>query len=310
MYGQFFVIFALILTGYFCRKVKIISEEMNRGLSKFIIYISFPCFIFYKVAGIDMHGGFLREFLLAFALSAALFLISGLYAYLYARLRRFPREDSGSAEVMMVMPNNAFMGFPIASIFFGDTGLLFMLANNIAMNLAMFTYGVFALHRGDGKKGISIKSSVKSVFNPNILALIFGLLFCWFAIPLPSWAGSYFTYIGNLCTPLAMIFIGAMLVGTDIKKAARDRVVLESVINKDVAMPVLAYAFLALMPVPAMIKAIVIFGSCFPSAAIASVLVGNEGKNSGLAGIILVASTAVSIVTIPVSVKLINLLVL
>jgi predicted permease len=93
-------------------------------------------------------------------------------------------------------------------------------------------------------------------------------------------------------------------------KVVKDRLVLESVINKDIVMPVLAYAALVFLPLPEMMKAIVIFGSCFPSAAIASVIVEAEGKNSRLACEILAVSTAVSIVTIPVVVKLINLLVM
>ncbi|MCL1982135.1 MAG: AEC family transporter [Clostridiales bacterium] len=308
MYGQFSVIFALMLTGYFLRKANVTSDEMNRGLNKFIVNFSFPCFVFYKVTELDVSSGFLKEFLLAFALSSALFLAFGVYAYGYARLRRFTPEDACSAEPMMVFPNNAFMGFPIANIFFGSTGLMFMLANNIAMNLTLFSYGVFVLRRGGDKK-FSPKSFAMCLLNPNILALAAGLLFYALKIPLPEPAGSYLSYIGGICTPMAMIFIGSTLVGTNIIEVVKDRLVLEPAVNKNIVLPVLAYFILAFLPLPVMIKKIVIFGNCFPSAAVASVLVETEGRNSALACKILVVSTAVSVASIPAFVKLINLLV-
>lgn len=299
-----------MLTGYFFRKINVISDEMNRGMNKFIICFSFPCFIFYKVAGIETGNGFLMDFLLAFILSTLIFLLSAAYAFGYAKIRRFPKESACSAELMMVFPNNAFMGFPIAYIFFGETGLLFMLANNIAMNLTVFSYGVFTLRRGEDKKGISLKSVFKCFLNPNIVALALGLVFYSFKIVIPEEACGYLGYIGGICTPMAMIFIGSTLVGTNIVKVVRDRVVLESVVNKNVVMPALSYALLVFLPLPAMVKAIVVFGSGFPSAAVASVLVETEGKDSVLACKILAVSTAVSIVSIPAAAKIINLLIL
>ena len=310
MYGQFFVIFALMLTGYLTRKVNIISEEMNQSLNKFIIYVSFPCFIFYKVAGIEGGGVFIWDFMLTFIISTVLFLISGLYAFGYAKARRFPREDSGSAEIMMVFPNNAFMGFPISYIFFRDIGLLLMLANNIAMNLTLFSYGVFTLIRNDGGKRFSVARALKCLLNPNILALIAGLIIYYLKLVIPNGAGVYLNYIGSICTPMAMIYIGSTLVGTNILQVVKNNIIIESVINKNIILPVLSCLLLIFLPISGIMKAIIVFGSCFPSAAMASVLVETEGKNSLLACRILVVSTAVSIVSIPIFVKLINLIIL
>ena len=310
MYGQFLVIFALMLTGYGLRKAGVVNDEINRGLNKFIVYCSLPCFIFYKVAGIEMNGALLKEFMLAFALSTAVFLIFGLLVFAYFKLRRFPKEDACSAELVTVFPNNAFMGFPITNIFFGDIGLLFMLANNTAMNLTLFSYGVFVLRRNDAIKKFSLKNLTKCFLNPNILALAAGLLFYLLRIHVPDTANTYFAYLGGICTPMSLIFIGSTLVGTNIFSAVRDRLVLESVISKSLVSPLLTYVILGFLPLPAMMKAMIVFGACFPSAAMASVLVETEGKNSLLACEILAFSTAVSIVSIPIFVKLVNLIIL
>ena len=81
----------------------------------------------------------------------------------------------------MASPNNGFMGFPVAMIFFGETGLLLMLAHNAAMNFYIFTYGTRALRRNspDRRKATPagvFKAILKLMVNPNILALITGFI--------------------------------------------------------------------------------------------------------------------------------------
>ena len=309
MYGQFLVIFALLLTGYFCRKINLINEEMSRGLSRFIIHVALPCFIFCRVSGIEILAGLWKEFLIAWLFSMAAIFIAGVYAFWYAKIRRFPKEDATTTEVSVIFPNNGFMGFPIAYIFFGDIGLLYIIANNIALNFTMFSYGVFILRR-DSERKFSLSRTLKCFLNPNIVALTIGFAFCYWELSVPEMINTYLTYIGGVAMPMAMIVIGSMLMGTDMLKVIKDREVFESVINKNIVMPVLAYLLVIFFPLPDMVKAMVVFGSCFPTATTVSILVESEGKNSVLASKILVVSTAVSIISLPVAVNLINLLIL
>ena len=49
MYGQFFVIIAMILTGYLMRKINFIKKEMNNSLNKLIVYCAYPCMLAYNI---------------------------------------------------------------------------------------------------------------------------------------------------------------------------------------------------------------------------------------------------------------------
>ena len=309
MYGQFLVIFALLFTGYFCKKINLLNNEISRGLSKFIIHVSLPCFLFLKVSGMEIQAGLWGNFALALFLPVSAMVISGVYVFWYARLRKFPEEDSSTAEIMMVYPNNGFMGFPISYLFFGDMGLLFMFPHNIALNLTMFSFAIFTLRR-NGKDRFSAKMLLKCLLNPNILALAAGFVFCWFTLTVPELIGKYLEYLGGIATPMAMVIIGSMLYGTNMLKVMREKIVLESVINKIVVMPLLAALIVMFFPLPAIAKAMVIFGSCFPSATTLTILAESEGKNGELASKIVAVSTAVSMVSLPIAVNLINLLIL
>ena len=69
----------------------------------------------------------------------------------------------GIAEFAMSMPNNGFMGFPVALIFFGgqraavDAG-----STNAAMNFFIFTYGVKLLR--DMKDGRSSADDAETFY--------------------------------------------------------------------------------------------------------------------------------------------------
>ena len=150
----------------------------------------------------------------------------------------------------------------------------------------------------------------KCFLNPNILALIAGLFFYFLKIPVPEAVSAYLSYVGGICTPMAMIFVGSTLVGTNIVEVVKDRIVLESVINKNLLIPGLAFLTMMYLPLPDMVIAVTVFAMFFPSAAVASVLVEAEGRNSGMACGILVVTTAISIITIPAAARLINLFIL
>lgn len=142
MYGRYFVLFAILFTGWFLRKINFIDDKMDHSINKLVVYFAYPCLIVHNIGELDLTADVLADFGLTFVLSLVFFYLYGFFCKGYARLRKYPKNVSGIAEFAMSMPNNGFMGFPVALIFFGDSGLLLMLAHNAAMNFFIFTYGV------------------------------------------------------------------------------------------------------------------------------------------------------------------------
>ena len=314
MYGQFFVLFAIVFTGYFFRKYNVINDEMNNGLNRFIVYFAYPCMIVHNIGTLDVTGPLLKGFIMTFLISLAMFFIYAVFTKLYGRARSFP-ENGNVAEFAMASPKNGFMGFPVALIFFGETGLLYMLAHNAAMNFFFFTYGISLLRRNNPDrekttvKGV-IKGFLKVILNPNILGLFIGFAICLLGIPFEGGpVDTYLTYIGNVATPMAMIFIGSSLVNCSFKDIIKDRLVIESVLGKLIYTPILTYLAVAFLPLGELMKSIVVLGACFPVAATVSMLAEQEGQDQELSSKCLFLSTVLSMATIPLSISLINLLI-
>lgn len=315
MYAKYLVLFAILFTGYFLRRIGFLDEAMNHGLNKFIVYFAYPCLIVHNLGTLDLNHRLMLEFLLMIVLTMICFFVYGGWMYLYCKFRKIPRDVSNIVEMSSLSPNNGFMGFPITLIFFGEKGFLFMLAHNAAMNFFTFTYGIHTIRRNKDivrkrTPRLIFRSFLKVLFNPNVVALIIGFLISALRLPLPEPVDEYLLYIGNVSTPMAMIFIGSTLAGCNLLEIIKDRIVIEGTLNKLLILPLLTYLFVVLLPIEPLIKATLILGCCFPAAATISMLAEQENENEEMASKILFLSTLLSIITIPLSIKVINLVIM
>lgn len=311
MIGRYLVLFAILFTGYFLRKINFLDDAMNSGLNKFIVYFAYPCMIVHNIGTLEMTGKLVVNFIIMTVLSIVFFYLYGGFLFLYGKWRKFPRDISHVAEFASASPNNGFMGFPITLLFFGEKGMFLMLAHNAAMNFFFFTYGIKLLQRNKETNRTrtprtALRSMFKVITNPNTIALALGLLLSISGVGLPEAADEYLVYIGSVSTPMSMIFIGSTLAQFNFKEIIRERVTVEGTINKLVILPLLTLAIVYFLPIDNFIKAMLVLGCSFPGAAVVSMLAEQEGEDYTVSSKILFMSTILSIVTIPLTVMLIN----
>ena len=140
MYGKYFVIFAIMFTGWFLRKINFIDDKMDHSINKLIVYFAYPCLIVHNIGGLEMDHKIITSFVITFALSLASFYLYGLICYGYARLRKVPESESNILEFSMIAPNDGFMGFPVLSAALGADKLMFSsdMPQNTPAELAIF----------------------------------------------------------------------------------------------------------------------------------------------------------------------------
>ena len=177
------------------------------------------------------------------------------------------------------------------------------------MNFFIFTYGTRLMRRNfEGRrkatpKGI-MKAVIKLLLNPNILALVIGFIISLCGGFIPDAVDEYLLYLGNVSTPMAMIFIGSTLTRCRFKDIIRSVTTIEASLMKLIWLPAVTLGLVYFLPVDPIIKCIVVLGICFPTAATVSMLAEQEGQKEEAASKVLFLSTVVSIVTIPGAVNL------
>ena len=316
MYARYFVLFAMLFTGWLLRRINFIDDKMNHSINKLVVYFAYPCMIVHNIGSLEMNSGVIRDFLIAFILSLALFYLYGFAVKLYAKARKYPEDISNVAEFAMCMPNDGFMGFPVALIFFGEKGLLLMLAHNAAMNFFTFTYGIRLMRRNQNTHRSAdlnpavrfLRASLKFLLNPNILATMLGFAVGLLGTGLPQAVDDYLLYIGGVSTPMAMIFIGSSLTKYNFLETLKDIRVLDCTMMKLLWLPALTLGIVYFLPLPGLIKCCVVLGIAFPTAATVSMLAEQEGQSVSMASRALFISTVASIVTVPATIKLLTYL--
>lgn len=309
MYSQLFLLFAMIFTGYFLRRLDLINSGMNEGVSKVIVYVAYPCLIVYNVGTMKLTSSLFRDFAQVALIGVGFFALYGLISQGWVRLTKQPEKLRDITALAIALPNNGFMGFPVALIFLGPKGLLLMTAHTVAFNIYTYTYGVYSLDRHKREKdygGGNLTTVLKLLMNPNLLAIITGFILCLGKVPLNNPVGEYLTQIGKISTPMAMIYIGSVLAEGSVVETFTDSRIIRGSVIKLIGMPVITAAVVWFLPISVEVKAILILGSAFPSAAIPVMLVADRLEEAGIAGQMLFFSTVVSGVTLPIAMKLLQ----
>lgn len=282
-------LFLLMICGYVCRKTKIIDTSASKALSRLIISVGQPMMIISALANAEYNEQNLTTAWQVVLISFCMHTLMALMAFLFCKLLKKNPDQNKIFEFSLVFANAGFIGFPILDSIFGNGIGSFMGAFYvIAFHLFIWTWGIMILARGRE----DIKLTPKKIFlNYGTVPCAIGLVIFLFkgliTIPADSALtpavnafGSFFGYLGSLCTPISVLVTGALLATISLPKMfTRAKLYLHSAI-KLIAFPViiclLAKLFLSLTPLsPETINVYVLLATAMagvPSAATITML--------------------------------------
>lgn len=313
MTTPFILLFGLMAIGFFAGRFSLITEEMNRGLSNILVYLAMPGLLVSSILKLNLEGSMIREFLVMTVMSILFFWLFSLLAIPYMKLTKTPEPLRAMVQLSMLSSNNGFMGFPIAVAFFGHQGLFFMVANNLAMSIVLWTTGVWLLKRCKSREEhasvlpkTGFRETLHQILNPNVISIFVGLALgiagadAW----VPSSIDALLTMVGGLATPLSMIYIGVTLSSTHPAALLKDRFVVGVAATRATIFLLIALAIVFALPIPALMKQILLLACALPSAAIVPIMTAIYGSGKEEATRIVVFSTILSLVSAPAGVAL------
>ncbi|HOA42974.1 MAG TPA: AEC family transporter [Bacillota bacterium] len=311
MFAPFFVLFGLMAVGYLCRKFDLIDDVKNDGLGSILVHIALPALLLSSMIQTEIQGKLLVEFLTMTLLSVAFYFLYALFAIIYIKLAKVPQRLGSMVQLSMLTSNNGFMGFPITMAFFGQQGLFLMVANNLAMGIVVWSYGLFILKRTkrifEGDENVeksSVSESLRQIFNNTVVAIFIGLAIGIAGINsyIPDAVAKLIEILGSLATPLSMLYIGATLYNSSFSSLFRNRLILGVSITRLTLFAAATFAIVWLLPIPSLMKQISLLVITLPSAAVVPVMTGQYGIGVEESTKIVVLSTLLSLVITPLGV--------
>ena len=313
MITPFFVLFGLMAIGYLCAKRNWLDATKNEGLGNIMVYVALPSLILSSMIVTELYGQVLINFVMMTALSVSFFFLCGLMAKVYIKLARVPGRLASMVELSMLSSNNGFMGFPVTIAYFGQQGLILMVANNLAMGIVVWSYGLYILKKTkrryedeEHSEKDSILQSLKLMLNPTILAVLAGIVICLTRINshIPEPLVQLLSVMGGLATPLSMIYIGVTLCGSSILSLFRKPLVMGPSIIRLTLFSAVIFTIVSLLPLYSLMKQMLFLVAVLPSAAIVPAMAGKYSYGAEEASQIVAMSTVLSVVCTPLGVFL------
>ncbi len=294
-------LFIMILVGVYGSKKKIITSEMNKGLTDILIQIALPFMI--VTSFIFTYDNTIKSNVIkTFYYSLIAYMIMTAVSYLL--LLPVKNDKKTILHFGNVFTNTGYVGFPILNSIYGAEGVIYGSIFNMFFVIFVWTYGLI-LFKGNFKRKELKEEIRKVIFNPSIIAVFIGILIMVFNIHLPSALSSGIKGIGNITGPLSMIIIGVILSNVKIRNHLRDWTIYYGITTKLVIIPIVIYFISLLIGDTSKVVNTVIIMAAMPASAMTSILAESFDKEKEYAAVLVSVTTLLSLITVPILLNII-----
>lgn len=205
--------------------------------------------------------------------------------------------------------NTVFIGLPVNLALFGDAAAPYVLLYFFANTSFFWSVGSYLIsHDNEELRGsATLLDNVRHIFSPPMLGFLAGLAMTLLGLGLPDFVQEALRYMGNLTTPLALIFIGICLYKMDLRHLHLSRDLVLALLGKLVICPLILAGMLHFVELPELMEKVFIIQAGLPCMMQISIL-GAVYKTDASFGALLVSlSTILSVITIPIAMTLLSL---
>jgi predicted permease len=303
-------IFLVIASGALARRVGWLDIEADRSLMTVVVNLLYPALIFSFILGNDalrQPSNLLLPPLVGLTTVVGGFGVSMLVA------RKFKignQRDCRTFAFTSGIYNYGYFPVPIIALLFDRETTGVLLVHNLGVEIAMWVLGVgFILSRNDPK------SIWKRVFSGPVIAILIAVPMNYFKVDqhLPNFALETINLLGQCAIPLGLILIGATFadLSQNVKMTDRLKIPATASVLRLGIFPA-AFLFAAfILPLSTELKCVIAVQAAMPCGVFPIVLARHFDGSPEVALKVVLGTTLVSFLTIPlwisIGMKLLNL---
>ena len=294
------VILGMILVGFVIGEKGWFDDKSRGLLAKLVTQVALPCYMLYTITQ-RFTAADLLKMLPALRFPALSMVILLGIATGVARIFAVRQDRRGLFISMFFNSNTIFVGLPINQALFGDASIPYVLIYYMCNTTFFWTLGTYLIQRdGEGEAQFDIRTSLKKVFSPPLMGFLLGLVLVMLQIKLPAFLASDLQYLGNLTTPLSMIFIGLSVSHVGVKQLVLGKDQLLILLGRFLVAPLLMATIVYWVPLPSLMKQVFIIQSAMPVMTNAPVVARLYGADSDYAAVMVTETTLATMVVIPI----------
>ena len=294
------VILGMILVGFVIGEKGWFDDKSRGLLAKLVTQVALPCYMLYTITQ-RFTAADLLKMLPALRFPALSMVVLLGIATGVARIFAVRQDRRGLFISMFFNSNTIFVGLPINQALFGDASIPYVLIYYMCNTTFFWTLGTYLIQRdGEGEAQFDLKTSLKKVFSPPLMGFLLGLVLVMLQIKLPAFLASDLQYLGNLTTPLSMIFIGLSVSHVGVKQLVLGKDQLLILLGRFLVAPLLMATIVYWVPLPSLMKQVFIIQSAMPVMTNAPVVARLYGADSDYAAVMVTETTLATMMVIPI----------
>ncbi len=203
-------VFAVMLVGYFLRRIGMLTEDFVAVANKFVFKVCLPCMLFLDLWATDIRHSFDGEYI---GFCAVITLISILGIWILAKLFLKDKSQVGAFVQCSYRSSAAILGIAFIQNIYGDSGMGPLMIIGAVPLYNIFAVTILTLESNNeevrSQKGRIKTTLINIAKNPIIIGIALGMIASLIQLKLPHMVEKSISNLGSMASPLALIAIGA-----------------------------------------------------------------------------------------------------
>lgn len=211
----------------------------------------------------------------------------------------------------VVNANTIFIGMPLNNALFGAKAMSYFLIYYIINTVSTWAFGIYLISNDDptvdkSEQEKSHKINWKKLLPMPLVGFVVAVVWLLLGIPVPTFMNQTLSYVGGLVTPLSLIYIGIVLADAGLDKFKFERDSVMALIGRFILSPLVLILVIKLgtgmmgISLPTLMRQTLVVQSALPMLAVLPILAKEAHGDVDYATNIVVMSTVLFIVVVPV----------
>lgn len=302
-------IIIMIALGYVLSFKGWFDDKSSALLSKLVVNIALPAYMISNLMStydkqklLELRNGLV----IPFASMGICYLIS----MFIAKVIKVDAARIGTFCSMFSLSNTIFVGLPVNLALFGENSVPYVLLYYIANTTLFWTIGVYGISKdgNSNQKNIFTFDTIKRIFSPPLTGFLVAVILILLGVKLPSSIMDTFKYLGNLTTPLSMLFIGIVIYSVNKKELRVTASMLVILAGRLLVAPLLVFGACHLWGLPILMKKVFIIQAAMPVMTQTPIIAKTYNADYKYAAVMTTATTIASLVSIPFYMLLLSMM--
>ncbi|MHA6258870.1 AEC family transporter [Sporosarcina sp. CAU 1771] len=300
------IISFMIIIGAILSRSFEFNEDTRSVFISLIVNVAMPCIILSSIFNVEMDGNTFKTIMFVFCLSIVINIVGIGLGWLLSSVFYPNSNKKKEMALLSGLGNTGFIGIPLCAILFGPEGALYAAIFDAGVDFTIWTVGVFMLQ----KNRFFAVQTFKSMINIPLVAIAVGLIASYFHFSPPLLIKSLIDQLAALAAPLAMFYIGILVMtlqGAKVKKTGPQTLL--PIFVKLLLLPALVALLIGYLQLDVLIVQTILIQTMMPTLTLASILFAKYSADEEIGAITVVLSTLLALLTIPLMVYLMSFVV-